>query len=88
MVQSRFGRLQNLAKNSNATEKRKASHRVPPFWGTFLDPVLERGIFCSDGHAFLSGPVLGSVLGSVLTPILDRKVFENKAEDTREREES
>ena len=51
-------------------------------------PIFETRIFFSDGRAFLRGPVSGSVLGSVLTPIFNRKVLENKAEKTREREGS
>ena len=86
--QSRLGRPQNLATQCNTTEKRKASHTVAPFGVAFRTPFLENEIFFRIRSAFLRVPVSGSVLGSVLTFIFNRKVFENKAEETREREES
>ena len=58
------------------------------FWVPISDPFLEHKIFFSEERPFLRGPVSGSVLGFVLAPILKRKVFENKAEETREREGS
>ena len=57
-------------------------------WAPISDPFLELRISFSEERPFLRGPVSGSVLGSVLAFILDRKVFENKAEETREREGS
>ena len=61
---------------------------VPPFGLPFRTPFWNTEFSFAEKRPCLRGPVSGSVLGSVLTPILDRKVFENKAEETREREES
>ena len=52
IVQSRFGRPQNLAKNSNATEKRRPFHRVPLFGVPFWSPFWNTGFFFRRNAAF------------------------------------
>ena len=89
IIQSRVGRPQNLAKSSIPNIEGTSRPHCSPFWVTISDPFLEQEFFfCSEECSFLRGPVSGSVLGFVLALFCDRKVFEKKAAETREREDS
>ena len=52
IVQSRFGRPKNLAKNNNATEKRRPFHNPPPFGVPFWTPFWNTGFFFRRNAAF------------------------------------
>ena len=55
--------LQNLAKNINATKKRRPFHRVPPFGVPFRFSFWNTGFFFFGGTQFFEGSSFGFRFG-------------------------